>query len=211
MVVVVIMAIVLGLAAPRVGRVPSRVQSEYCVSAVRTVLDVASLRARTTGQACRLVLVPSVEAGGGSAGGSPWWAKALSRWGIVNRPSVVSDEDLETCTFVVERADPDPLAQMLSGRAAMTRGTTASETGSGSNAGVYGLAQDQFSLPDAVAWDPDSIRAATGDGARGPAFLFHCSGEAAGPVLEFGVGKRHYRLEVDPLTGRVDIAAVTRR
>lgn len=206
------MAVVLALAAPRIGRIPARVQAEYCVSAVRTVLDVASLRARTTGQPCRLLLVPRSEAAGDAGTGSPWWAKALSRWGIVNRPSGTSDEDLQSCTFVVERAEPDPLALMLSGRSAVTPGPAApTETGTAANAGVYGLAQDQFPLPDAVVWDPDSIRAGTGDGARGPAFLFHTSGEAAGPALEFAVGKRHYRLDVDSLTGRVDIAAVERR
>lgn len=207
LVVAAVLAIVLGLVAPRVGRVPSRVQAEYCVSAVRTALDVAALRARTTGQACRLVLVPEGEAGGDGARGGVWWGGSLQRWGLVNRRGEDAAEGLGPCVFVMEPAEPDPVAQMLSGRGAAAG--LARPPREEPERDLFGLARDRFPLPGAVAWDGDSFREATSGGARGPAFVFQPSGEAAGPALEFAVGKRRFRLEVDSLTGRVDIRPVT--
>jgi hypothetical protein len=210
LVVIVVVSIVLAVAVPRVGRLPARVQAEYCVSAVRTALDVGSLRARTTGQACRLVLVPNADLGGGSGPGGPWWGKALPRWGMVDRRSdQIAAEDLESGTFVMEALEPDPLVLMLSGRATPVR-SVAPGTADGAVGDVYGLVRDQFPLPTAVVWDPESVRAGTGHGARGPAFVFHPSGGAAGPELGFAVGKRRYRLGVDPLTGRADVRSLSR-
>jgi prepilin-type N-terminal cleavage/methylation domain-containing protein len=194
LVVVAIVALALALAAPRIGRLPSTVQAEYCVSAVRTALDVASLRARTTGRPCRLVLMPSTEvsANANAGAGGPWWGKALRGAGMVGRRGDgASADDLESCTFVMDQPEPDALAQLLSGRAALT-GSVSADAEAPKEEDVFGLVRNEFPLPEAVA------------------FVFHPSGEAAGPALDFGVGKRHYRLEIDPLTGRADIRLLSR-
>jgi type II secretory pathway pseudopilin PulG len=173
LIVVTLVAIVLALAAPRVGHIPARLRAEHCLSAVRAALDETCLRARATGRSYRLLLV--------------------------------TEED--SSRFVVSEVTEDPLTLPLSPEAAAPA-PAAPATGTEQKPGQGGaivLEVSEYKLPDAVRWDPDSLAQGTAAGDEGPVFLFYKSGEAGGPALAFSVGARHYRLDLDPLTGRVDI------
>lgn len=61
LIVVALLAIVMALALPRLGRLPARLQAERCVSAVQAALDETGLRARATGRPFRLVLIADEE------------------------------------------------------------------------------------------------------------------------------------------------------
>jgi len=175
-IVIALLALVLALAGPRIGRLPARLQAEQCLSSLRAVLDEAGLRARATGQSVRLTLVVDPEDG-------------ASR-------------------FVVSPVTEDSLAAALSGLPALSMaapgaGVGTAAPGSGDSALLPGVTP--YSLPRELVWEEETVRSGTVAGEDGPAFVFLSTGEAGGPPLEFQVGKRHYRLDVDRLTGRADI------
>jgi hypothetical protein len=119
---------------------------------------------------------------------------------------LVADE--ESSRFTVSAEVSDPLALPLSGAAApaappATAATPSTVAGIHDNALVPGASE--YVMPEAVKWTPESLQEGTVAGDEGPALVFYSSGEAGGPPLEFAVGKRHYRVEVDRLTGRADI------
>ena len=119
---------------------------------------------------------------------------------------LVADE--ESSRFQVSAEVSDPMALPLSGAATPT--TVPSEpsaTPADHDSGVVPGASE-YVLPDAVKWAPESLQAGTASGDDGPALVFYGSGEAGGPPLEFVVGKRRYRLDVDRLTGRADIRLI---
>ena len=119
---------------------------------------------------------------------------------------LVADET--SSRFTVSAEASDPLALPLSAAAApVAAAGLAPEAAAGDLAHDSGLVPGatEYVLPEAVKWTPESLQAGTVTGNDGPALVFYSSGEAGGPPLEFLVGKRHYRLDVDRLTGRADI------
>jgi type II secretory pathway pseudopilin PulG len=115
---------------------------------------------------------------------------------------LVADE--ASSRFTVSAEVSDPLALPLSGAAAPAAPAASSAGAPVHDSGLVPGAAE-YVLPDAVKWTAESLQEGTASGAAGPALVFYSSGEAGGPTLEFTVGKRHYRLEVDRLTGRADI------
>jgi len=181
LITVAILAVILTLALPRIGRLPARLQAEQCLSALRSALDEAGLRARATGTAVRLTLV--LDAGDQSS------------------------------RFVVAPVNEDPLALSLGG-ASSTMASSAPPPAASAPEGPDGAARSasalipgasSYPLPAAVVWETETVQAATAEGEDGPSFVFLSTGEAGGPTLEFTVRKQRYRLDVDRLTGRVDI------
>jgi prepilin-type N-terminal cleavage/methylation domain-containing protein len=170
LIVVALVAIVMALALPRIGRLPARLQAERCVSAVQAALDETGLRARATGRPFRLLLIA----------------------------------DEESSRFTVSALANDPLGLPLSGSAAPAAAPDPATAAVTHDSGLVPGATE-YVLPDAVKWTPESLQEGTASGDEGPALAFYSSGEAGGPALEFVVGKRHYRLDVDRLTGRADI------
>jgi hypothetical protein len=114
---------------------------------------------------------------------------------------LVADE--VSSRFTVSAAVSDPLALPLSAAAAPPVSEPEPAATVSESAMVPGTSE--YVLPDALKWTPESLQAGTAVGDDGPALVFYGSGEAGGPPLEFHVGKRLYRVDVDRLTGRADI------
>ncbi len=67
--------------------------------------------------------------------------------------------------------------------------------------------QTRYEISDDVKWEDEGTY---GEG-EGPSFLFFPDGEASGEPLEFAIGRRRFRLDVDRLTGTPVITEILGR
>lgn len=174
-----ILAFVLTLALPRIGRLPARLRAERGVSAVRTAFSEAALTARATGRAVRLVLIVEDDA-----------SRFVMKRGIND---TVTEDILGHFTL----PQPDESGLFVS-----------REDVAGAQAGGFLPEERDVELPEDLTWGSKyegELEVYPGDEI---AFIFHPGGEAGGPELPFMVGKRSYVLGVERLTGRAVITEV---
>ena len=174
MVVLVIITLVLALVMPRVGRLPAGLLVRSAASHLRSAFRQAATCSRATGATITLTLDPE---------------KNLFR-----------QTAAKTAAPIPPAAVLQPSAPVPATRAKPV--TVAATADSEEAAAPSPYAQPhEYVLPKGIEWHVESSQA-DGDTETPATFTFFASGEAAGTAVEYSVGKRRFRLDVDRLTGR---------
>jgi type II secretion system protein H len=173
MIVLVIVTLVLALAVPRVGRLPSGLLVRSAASHVRSAFRQAATCSRATGTTITLTLEPEKNLFRQAA--APAVPVPVAGAGLL--PSAASG------------TPPVPVARK-----------TAAGSEEPPAPSVYAQPRE-YVLPKGITWHVEAAQA-EGDAEAPAAFTFFASGEAAGHAVEYSVGKRRFRVDVDRLTGR---------
>lgn len=174
--VLLLISLVMGLVAPRIGRMPGGIAARSLVTAIQSGCRDAGMRARASGKTVRLVL----EIG-------------------ANRFRI-RDAGSESGADVAVAALDAPPGVDAPGRS--EAGAAAADGEEKPTASIGDYLEGEYELPKGTTWSREGIELEAEVMEQEVYYEFFPGGEASGPDLQASVAGRTFTVSVDSLTGR---------